>query len=292
MKRILILSFLLLSIVSPRSYASNYIVGGKIVSPEDPITDSTVGVYTPSADGRSGALCTGTLIKKDIALTAAHCIEPGTKPTLIFNRDLHSPGAAHRASEGVAVNQKWQKLRGQGMDQGDIALVKFDGRLPEGYHPVPTLPRAASLRSGEKVTLAGYGISNARKKTGAGRLRKTQVSVLNDRPGKSEMILDQAHGHGACHGDSGGPAFVRTGSGIALAGLTNRSYPDSAPDDCAHDVVYTKVPAYKKWIQTNESRLEKSPSAFHLRRVRMRVPNVHNRIRSPILKRPRFTHRR
>ena len=46
------------------------------------------------------------------------------------------------------------------------------------------------------------------------------------------MILDQEDGSGACHGDSGGPAFFEKDGKTYLLGVTNRSYPDGAPDDC------------------------------------------------------------
>ncbi len=252
-----VLYLIVFSTAAQAAPTRDLIVGGQNVSRRDPIAGSTVGIFSPNPDGRTGALCSGTLIKGDIALTAAHCIEPGAKPVVIFDRDLHAPGAPRRVAEGVAVNPKWRTQRRKGMDQGDIALVKFGGSLPAGYHAVPAA--GAELPQGSPVTLAGYGITNARTHEGAGILRKTRVRVLNARPGKSEMVLDQSHGHGACHGDSGGPAYVRSGGHVAVAGLTNRSYPNSAPDDCAHDVVYTKVPAYRNWIQASEKKLENAP---------------------------------
>ena len=151
--------------------------------------------------------------------------------------------------------------RGSGMDQGDIALVKFGGGLPAGYKRVSAMNDSSSIRKGARVVLAGYGISNARERSGAGRLRKAEVRVAESRTGKQEMILDQSHGQGACHGDSGGPAFLRRKGKLILAGLTNRSYPAQAPDDCAHQVVYTKVPAYRRWILSNERKLAQASQA-------------------------------
>jgi secreted trypsin-like serine protease len=239
------------------AWAGKYIVGGETVGPRDKVATSTVGIFSPSGDGKTGALCSGTLISKDIALTAAHCVSPDSKNTeVIFHPDMHSSGAIQRSADAVKVDSKWRTHAGKGMDQGDIALVKFHGQAPQGYQPAPMVGDEKEIRKGEKVILAGYGITNAATKTGAGRLRKTEVSIADNRPGKSEMILDQSHGHGACHGDSGGPAFLRKGKKLEVAGLTNRSYPSGAPDDCREQVVYTKVPAYKKWIQTNEQKLD------------------------------------
>lgn len=159
------------------------------------------------------------------------------------------------------------------MDQGDIALVRFPGGLPKGYQKIGIADSDKALKKGSATALAGYGISNARTKTGAGTLRKTTVRVSDLRKGKSEMILDQSHGHGACHGDSGGPAFVRYRGKSALAGVTNRSYPDGAADDCAHKVVYTKVSAYKDWIKRNEKALRRQPGML-ARRSSHRAPQV------------------
>lgn len=251
----------ILLLISSSSWAKGYIVGGQDVSAQDPIQAATVGIFQPSSDGRTGSLCTGTLIRKDIALTAAHCIPPGiAKPVVIFGTDLHASTAPHRMVEAVAINPKWRTHAGKGMDQGDIALVKFNGGLPEGFKTIPAAPSESDIRPGSTVTLAGYGINNVEAKTGSGRLRKTQVTVLKNRPGKSEMILDQSHGRGACHGDSGGPAFINQGGHTSLAGVTNRGYPNRAPDDCRHQVVYTKVPAYRSWIQSSERKLDEAPA--------------------------------
>lgn len=235
------------------------IVGGEDVTPRDPVRKSTVALYEPSADGKSGALCTASLISSTTAITAAHCFDPrGGHPVVIFGRDLHAPSTKKRVVSAVAIHPRWAKRQGRGMDQGDIAVVEFPGGLPKGYAPVPMASGDASVRAGKTATLAGFGISDARKKTGAGVLRKTRVKVLDDRPGKSEMILDQRHGHGACHGDSGGPAFVREKGRAVLAGVTNRGYPDGAPDDCAHRVVYTKVRAYRPWINRTQAKMDRT----------------------------------
>lgn len=248
-----ILCFCLLG--SP-AWGARFIVGGQEVGAQDPVAASTVGIFTPSGEGQSGSLCTGSLIGRDMAVTAAHCMSRvGRKPYVIFGRDLHSPEVTARPAEDVAVHPNWEKKQGRGMDQGDIALVKFPGGLPSGYRKIPTLKSAQDIHQGEKVTLAGFGINDARRRTGAGKLRKTQVPIADVRPGHSEMIVDQSKGRGACHGDSGGPAFVRAGRKIILAGVTNRSYPSSAPDDCRHRAVYTKIPPYRSWIQKSERRM-------------------------------------
>lgn len=244
------------------SFAKDYIIGGQEVTKTDPIQRSTVGIFSPSPGSKSGSLCTATLIKNNIALTAAHCINPrASKPVVIFGPNLRAPEAIREKASAVKVYPKWNQSSKSGMDQGDIALVKFDGGIPSGYNKIATASSDRSIKTGGQVVLAGYGISNARTKEGAGRLRKTSVQIANSRPGKSEMILDQSKGRGACHGDSGGPAYIQRNGKMILAGITNRGYPNGSADDCAHQVVYTKVPAYRDWIAKNERLMGRPNSA-------------------------------
>lgn len=236
--------------------AQALIIGGVDMTASDPIQRSTAAMYEPSSNGSGGALCTASLIGKNTALTAAHCVQKGAyAPVMIFGPNVRSPDSVHLPITGVAVNPSYEQNRGRGMDQGDIAVVKFQGKIPPGYQPATMDSANDQIRKGESAILAGYGVSNARTHEGAGVLRKTSVSVAAVRKGKSEMIFDQSHGRGACHGDSGGPAYFQRGQKMVLAGVTNRSYPNSAADDCAHKVVYTKVSAYRPWIEKSEKEL-------------------------------------
>ena len=224
----------------------------------DPIQRSTAAFYAPSSNGPGGSLCTASLISRNTAVTAAHCLGGSSySPVMIFAPNVRSPDSVQRPVTGSVVNPVWGQRSARALDQGDIAVVKFGGGLPKGYRPA-TLDGVDETRKGDAAILAGYGVANARTHEGAGVLRKTTVKVANARHGKSEMIFDQSHGRGACHGDSGGPAYFQRGRKMVLGGITNRSYPNSASDDCAHKVVYTKVAAYRPWIEKSETELNRN----------------------------------
>jgi V8-like Glu-specific endopeptidase len=279
-----------LLLIGLSQFAHADIVGGDEVKERDPIRRSIAGLYQPEPDGRGGALCTASVIGDDIAVTAAHCVRSrGPKPVLLFGRDLQGPETVKRPITAMKVHPQWKKSRGQGMDEGDIALVKFQGGLPQGYQPVATADSDKILRRGKRAVLAGYGISDAHNRTGSGKLRKAAVTIADPRPGKTEMILDQSHGKGACHGDSGGPAYVRSGRKTILAGVTNRSYPAGAPDDCAHQVVYTKIGAYRSWIDKGERALRasrRSPEVYSTHEPSHRRPAL-RKTRAQMVRRPR-----
>lgn len=251
---------LLLAMVQS-TYCFADIVGGDDVAPTDDIAHTTVALYQQSSP-ESGALCTATLIAKNIAVTAAHCVEHGVDHMgIITGEEIESSDRSVLRVVDAEISKQWSEGNLAGQDAGDIALIRFEGKLPKGYHAAHMLPKKVSLQKGDQVILAGYGISNAMKKTGAGTLRKTEVSVQDPQFGKTEILLDQRNGSGACHGDSGGPAFVESNGKYYLMGVTSRGYPVTAPDDCHHEVVYTRVNAYKNWISQTAKELQKGHSA-------------------------------
>ena len=224
----------------------DYIIGGETVSADDLIAASTVMI----TDGNF--ICTGSIIAQDIVVTAAHCTAAQAENLrIVFSRqmpdDLTTVTDTVHDIYGFVANPGWQGEQSTGADQHDIAIIRFKGNLPSGYHAAALLSDSVTLTKGESVTLAGYGITSASPQTGAGLLRKVDVQILK-KLGKTEEVLDQTEGAGACHGDSGGPAFVTVDGKLLLWGVTNRGYPDNAPDDCVHESVYTRITAYTAFV--------------------------------------------
>lgn len=216
------------------------IIGGVPVGASDPVVTSTVALY----DGQF--LCTGSLIAQDLVVTAAHCIDDTSTMQVLFRLKVKGTGPAARVL-GAVVHPRYFPSA-EGKDQNDIAVVRFAGKLPRGYAPARLLPASIPLQNGQTVTLAGYGITTAIPQSGSGTLRKVDVKIKDARFARTEVLLDQTSGRGACHGDSGGPAFARARGKLYLWGVTNRGYPNDAPDDCAHQAVYTDILAHKAFL--------------------------------------------
>lgn len=244
--------------------ASQYIVGGVDVGSGDYYAKTTVALLTRTAQG--GSICTASIIAKDLLVTAAHCV------TDMFGRTL-SPSAhriaftanvdnanpsGFRAVDGVKVHPSYRGVSGSGKDQGDIAIVHFNGGLPSGFMISTLLPSSSSLKNGQVATLAGFGVTTmAGGGEGAGLLRKVNTKIFNAKFGKTEVLLDQRGGRGACHGDSGGPATVSISGKIYLFGVTNRGYPENAPDDCKQFSVYTNINAHRAFVNGSAQELRK-----------------------------------
>ena len=247
----------LLPLLNLSAHATPFIVGGKTVSSNDFIAHSVVALVSKSASGE--ALCTASLVNTDLAITAAHCVTDASgnrinELALVFARTLKgiNPDKVRRVDQAL-VPADWNPAGSSDYNTGDVALIHFSGGLPEGYSPSDLLPFDQEFQKGDSVMLAGYGITNAVSEAGAGILRKREVKVLNPNYSDTEIEFDQSEGGGACHGDSGGPAYFIINGHPYLFGITSRG-----AGNCDIEVVYSKISAYSKWFKDAVAKIRDS----------------------------------
>lgn len=231
-----------------RAEVGSGIIGGHEVAANNPIARHVVALY----DTKKGSLCSGTLIGANLVLTAAHCLTTDvTNTAVVFSTSVFGVKReqVRRALSGVIPTQRTM-ANNTGKDHGDIAVLQFEGTLPPGYVPLPILPAKLShvLRNGQLTLLAGYGITDGPGKKGSGTLRHTSIRISNVNFSSTEVKLDQTKGNGACHGDSGGPAFIVIGTQAYVWGVTSRGVEDPN-DHCNGSAVYTSAAAYEGFIQ-------------------------------------------
>jgi secreted trypsin-like serine protease len=240
----------------------NYIIGGSVVAPTDPIARSTVMISgTVMENGAPDQyICSGSIIAQDLILTAAHCIaEDPSKPVpanqmkIIFGTHANQPGAAVRQVVSYVVNPGWTYAIQQA-DAHDIALIRIQGAIPPGFAPAILPTSALNLSPGTTTILAGYGVTNGQHPSFAttGTLRKVAVSIIGQY-GSTEVEVDGSHHKGSCGGDSGGPAFVLQNGNYVLWGLTSRG--DEA---CVMDGIYTRVDAYFDFLNRASAQLHQA----------------------------------
>ncbi|WP_413561223.1 S1 family peptidase [Bdellovibrio sp. HCB209] len=170
----------------------------------------------------------------------------------------------------------------------DIALIKFNGTTPKGYMPAKVLTDSSKIEIGQKALIAGYGAETDNlvevdiKQTddienlieegavicetddetkerrcyyeeldGPAILKSTTVEV-KEIPNTFEVILKQDKEHGACSGDSGGPAFLKIGTEYYVWGITSRG-----ELGCATQSTFTNIVSYATWIKQNSALLLK-----------------------------------
>ncbi|MBC7396297.1 MAG: trypsin-like serine protease [Bdellovibrionales bacterium] len=222
------------------------ILGGEVVNSTDFIARSVVALIAKSRSGES--LCTASLVGPELAITAAHCVsEKGTSLQLflVFSTDVRTVSPDRiRPVDRVEIPEEWNPSNLKGRDTSDIALLHFSGSLPAAYEPSTLLPFDHAFRKDEIISIAGYGISSALLDSGSGILRKALISVSDPHYSATEIEFDQTSGGGACHGDSGGPAYVVIKGQPYLFGITSRG-----SEACDEKVIYSTIASYQNWFR-------------------------------------------
>ena len=192
--------------------------------------------------------CSGTLIKPDLVMTAAHCVEhlPNSLEAVYGVDSIPDPLQCRSCFMKVKNSTYHPEFTHFYFPSNDIGLILLE-------HPVynPIVGTFLSERNnnfvyvGQTLTLAGYGTSNE----GLGQLYYGDVPVTELR-GDYEMVvgLDSPTAVNACYGDSGGPAYLYEAGEEYVVGVTSR-VPEGKPIECGHGTVYTRPEAYSDWIE-------------------------------------------
>lgn len=259
----LILTALTLGACSPANLtsevsapAADSIVGGEKVARLSAVGKSTVGLYEKDI----GYICSGTLIAKNLILTAAHCVDAKSKNLIaVFNTEIKKAKKDNlRKVTHWAVHPSYsQEMKAK--DLGDIAILRFEGALPVGYEAAPILFDAQAVQKNKRTIVAGYGLNwTTLISRGAGVLRTTKLDIDEPVYSQTEALLGQSVRRGICSGDSGGPAYFEIGGRLHVWGVASRG--DSLPlffvPKCMLFSIFTRVEAYQDWIMSTMASLE------------------------------------
>jgi secreted trypsin-like serine protease len=199
--------------------------------------------------GSHGNSCTGTLIARDVVLTAAHCIAPGTT-TKIVNYKSQPPRLLDVRRTAVHPQFNMQSLLAH-RATADVALLQLASPLPA--QPAALGGALMPVTVGMRLTVVGMGVAIAGDGRSGGVARAASLAVTG-RPGTLQIRLvdpsanNTRAGLGACTGDSGAPAFLDSNGGGVIAGVVSWSTGPNNASGCGGLTGVTPLALYRDWI--------------------------------------------
>ena len=229
------------------------LVGGAPEIPDAPNQPEVMFV------GSGGSFCTGTIVARDLVLTAAHCIHAGDTYKLVEAGPDRKP--VFKDVAAIATHPQFNlKTMLAHRATADVALLKL--KTPHSGYIAPLMPPGARVAVGERFVVRGYGAAIHGNGNSAGRLREAALVAIGQ-PGNLQLRLvdpksdsGKRPGLGGCTGDSGAPVYQKMTSGyLGLYGVVSWSTAANNEDGCGGLTGVTPIELYRGWIEEQAKRM-------------------------------------
>ncbi|KHD88717.1 MAG: phosphotrypsin [Bdellovibrio sp. ArHS] len=250
--------------------SDNAIIGGKETTKDNVLSKYVVLIH----DAPTKNYCTGILIKKNVILTAAHCV-PGSAATLSLAFGLRPLAGQYILRQAIRAIPHSEFKKQNANDRDDIALILINGEAPQGYEPAVLPDETFPFKAGLGFTGIGYGRTSGKTAVskedtqGSGTLRHVDLLVDSISKTEEQFYVNQKDHKGICNGDSGGPAMMRyMGKDfiVGIASATSWTMPNDIKkserdefmrnkDFCGEKSIYMNVKKYRPWIDRELKKL-------------------------------------
>ncbi len=239
----------------PVGSSDHAIVGGTL-NRDDPAVVAILATYS----GGGQSLCTGTLVSKDVVLTAAHCLN-GQAPEsriVFFGSDLQQGTSDPDFLAAIdAVDSTYDvRFSIDDLTAGhDIGMIRLAQDAPAAVTPDPLNRTAPTV--GQAIRLTGFGRIEPVPQDGADNgggagIKREVVSTIRSftdafqaSANPPDLVAYGSTVSNTCQGDSGGPNFITVSGTEYIAGIT--SFGDR---DCNLAGAGTRVDRYIDYITT------------------------------------------
>ncbi|XP_011694586.1 PREDICTED: serine protease 48-like [Wasmannia auropunctata] len=232
--------------VAAHGFPNTQIVGGKDAPPDK-------FPYQVSLRRYGSHSCGGSILSRNMILTAAHCIVGYESGPSLEALTIHA--GTNLLSELGTVYKAKKVIVHEGFDPfalvNDIGLIilKNPIQFNKNIQPITlAIPEFPFTPAGKPCTLSGWGRTSLGGKV-PDKLQEIELVVYDQNKCKQEhWRVQSTHictltkaGEGACHGDSGGP-LVAEGVQIGIVSF-GQPCARGSPD------VFSRVASFQDWIQ-------------------------------------------
>jgi len=200
------------------------------------------GAVVALVDGNGDLVCSGTAVRSDLILTAAHCFDGVTITEVLEGATVTAPTRRYSVAQTL-VNPGYNAATGA----NDIGVVRLGSPFRGSLLGIGT-PRAGlgQLAVGAALRVVGFGFD---QNNVSGRRREATVSLTSVLP---RIALTTNTAAGTCAGDSGGPMIANVAGRNRVVAVTAGILPPANPvaNPCVGDGFGTRVDAYLGWLST------------------------------------------
>ena len=209
---------------------------------------SMASLYADYGNGVFQFRCSAAIIRKDLILTAAHCIVEAnsggiTGVSARAFKIVLPASVTYPAGFGIAVTRALAHpsyaLRNGGsfgnVTSNDVALLKLAASVPAPYQVATLAPSSGGPSTGALFNIGGFGLD---KDGGAVQLLNPKTSKMNYlgvNPDKTILLANSDTG--ACSGDSGSPLYLIQNGQMTVYGVLSWG----SPCKLGSTIKYTKI---------------------------------------------------
>ena len=193
---------------------------GKLTTSWDRVNHSEIdGIVEIATGWAKSHLCTGSLIRKDMVITAAHCaVFPAEDLYIVYGCDDIDSSSCQRVPVKETIKHpKWMK---EFISTNDIAIL-----IPE--KPIPLKLAEISNRKEFAEGLSVKAVGLGRRNHDSGVLYAGRGRITRDY--QYELVAHMVGSLDPNPGDSGGPLLIMEDGKFKVIGVLSRSFIPATP---------------------------------------------------------------
>lgn len=207
-------------------------------------------------------LCAGSVISPTVILTAANCLSGSSGAQVTAG--AHSIATVELSQQTRGVPLSGYRIHAEYNPSNlnnDIATLIIDTPfIPDQFVQFVALPDLGTTETfaGELATVTGWGLFSDDTNDVSFLLRSAQNSIITNEVCRttfggfiisSTICMSTSGGHGACHGDNGGPLTVSRAGRPLQVGVSSFGF--TAGCELGFPTAFTRVTSFGQWIIDN-----------------------------------------